>query len=125
MKKLNSLIHLFYHLLLWVVLPATGLGVRVVAGEAVDSSHYSVSKSDTNFSEFLHCVNPDWYSINSRESQQKMLWGTGHWPVLFSAVYKVAFRFSGNEKLSPFFSNTPVLGALTTTKIIFPFHYFW
>ncbi|MDR7130318.1 hypothetical protein J2X69_002668 [Algoriphagus sp. 4150] len=125
MKKLNSLIYLFYYLLLWVVLPAAGSGDGVLTSEVIDGSHYSISKGDTGYSEFRHFVNPEWYSVNSPESRQNLLSGTGHWAVLFSSVYKPSFRFSREEVLNPFFSNTPIWGALTATKIVFPFHYFW
>ncbi|WP_057939405.1 hypothetical protein [Algoriphagus resistens] len=125
MKKLNSLIYLFYHLLLWVILPTTGLGAQVLASEVGDGSHYRISKGNANFSEFQQCVIPDWNRGNSHESRQNLLSETGHWPVLFSSVYKPTVRFTSLETLNPFFSNTPVLGALTVTKIIFPFHYFW
>src|SRR5690606_32000747 len=124
-KKLNSLVYLFYHLLLWVILPTTVDGARVFASEVSYGSHYKISKGDANFSKFQQCVIPEWHRVNSQESRQNLLSETGHWPVLFSSVFKPTVRFTSLETLNPFFSNTPVLGALTATKIIFPFHYFW
>lgn len=125
MKKLNSLIYLFYYLLLWVVLPATGLGEQVFASEFGESKHYSFINVDAHFSDFQHCVNPDWNRITRQDSQDNLLLKTGHWPVLFSSVFKPRFRFSTEEILNTDFSNVPVLGTLTIPKIIFPFHYFW
>ncbi|PZX56569.1 hypothetical protein [Algoriphagus chordae] len=125
MKKLNSLIYLFYYLLLWVVLPSTGLGERVFASEFGDRDYYTVTKSDTNFSDFHHCVNPDWNRISRQGSNDDWLSNTGHWPVLFSSIFKPQFRISEGEILNISFLSTPVYGALTAAKIIFPFHYFW
>lgn len=125
MIKLNSLIYLFYYLLLWVVLPASGLGEQVFASEFGEKGHYSFTKGDALFSDFQHCVNPDWNRVSRQDSQDNLLLKTGHWPILFSSVFKPKFRFSIEEILYPGFSNAPVFGALTISIIIFPFHYFW
>ena len=125
MKKLNSLIYLLYYVLLWVVLPSTGLGTRVFASELSDQHSYSITKGDANFSDFQHCVNPDWNRISRQVSQRDWLARTGHWPALFSVVYKPDFSFFDSTVLNKYFSNTPILGAFTAVEIIFPFHYFW
>lgn len=123
MKNLNSLMYLFYYLLLWVVFPSSGLGEQI--SDVRVSNYFSIATGDTGFSDFQHCVNPDWNRLNRQETQQDWLSRTGHWPVLFSSLFKPQFRFSYKEILNPFFTRVPILGALTTLKIIFPFHYFW
>ena len=125
MKKLNSLIYLFYYVLLWVVLPSTGLGARVFAKELSHKNYHSITNRGASFSDFQHCVNPDWNRVVSREADKNWLSETGHWPVLFSAVFKPQLIFLKDYLGSQVFSNAPVIGAFTATKIIFPFHYFW
>lgn len=125
MIELNSNIYLFYYLLLWVVVPATSQSDSVFISEIGDRTHLSVTNSVQSVAEFQQCVNPDWNKVSSQESQQSWLSGTGHWAVLFSSIFKAKFRFSAKEILNPIFSNVPILGSLTTSKIIFPFHYFW
>lgn len=124
-KKINSLIYLFYYLLLWVALPSTGLGERVFVDEFNERVHHTITSVEHNISDFQQAINPDWNRVNRQESQQDWLSRTGHWPVLFSSVFKPQFRISDAETLNPIFRRAPILGALTTTKIIFPFHYFW
>jgi len=125
MKKLNSLIYLIYYLLLWVVLPSTGLGERVFASECGKKTQDSITKGDASFFDFQHCINPDWNNLSAQNSGDSSLLRTGHWPVLFSSVVRPQFRFSQEEIVNPIFSKAPILGALTTSIIIFPFHYFW
>ncbi|WP_339756585.1 hypothetical protein [Algoriphagus aquimarinus] len=125
MKKINSLIYLFYYLLLWVILPSTGLGARVFASELGDRDYYSITKGDATITDFQHCVNPDWNRVSRQEANEDWLSGTGHWPVLFSSVFKPKFGTSDAEVVNASFLSTPILGALTASRIIFPFHYFW
>ncbi|MCE7053961.1 hypothetical protein LZF95_04670 [Algoriphagus sp. AGSA1] len=125
MKKLNSLFYLSYYLLLWVVLPATGVGASVFAYDLNDRSQYSITKGEADFSDFLQGVNPDWTRLNSAETTKNLLFDTGHWPLVFSSDHRFRHSFGKEEDVNPNFSNSPFLGAFAAFKIIFPFHYFW
>ncbi|WP_339870284.1 hypothetical protein [uncultured Algoriphagus sp.] len=124
MKKLYSLLYLIYYLLLWIVLPSTGMGAEVYASEFGDRDKYSITKGDANFSAFQPCVNPDWNSVRHGASEN-LGSGTGHWPVLFSSVVYPKFGLDHDSLLDLIYTSAPLLGSLTTSKIIFPFHYFW
>lgn len=125
MKKVNSLIYLFYHLLLWVVLPSTALGEKVFAGEYSVRGSHSITKGDFNFSDFQHAVNPEWNKIGRQNSAKDWLRDTGHWLELFTFNSGKDFQVFFKESFQKKFSNLPIFGALTISKIIFPFHYFW
>lgn len=125
MKKQNSLIYLVYYFLIWVVLPSTELGERVFAGEVSGQDFHSITESGTRLSDFQHCVNPDWNRVVSRETSRNWLSETGHWPVLFSSVFKPKFGFLKKQVHNGVFTTAPHLGAFAVFKIIFPFHYFW
>ncbi|WP_439489111.1 hypothetical protein [Algoriphagus sp.] len=125
MNKLNSLVYLSYYLLLWVISPSTGLGAKVFAYDLNDRSQYSVTTGEADFSDFLQGVNTDWTKLSGSEAGTNWLVDTGHWPLHFPSIYKSLTRFSREGRINPNFSNHPVLGALTASKIIFPFHYFW
>lgn len=124
MEKVNSLIYVLYYLLIWVVLPSTGLEERVYGSEFGDRASYSIANDDTNFTDFQFTVNPDWNKLNSQESQKNWVFGTGHWPLLFSSV-STQLGWINDSFFNPAFSTIPILGSLTNSKIIFPFHYFW
>ncbi len=105
-------------------MPTAGFGEPVVVDEFGGRNLTSVANGEANFFDFHQSVRPDWNS--SREVSQEHLWSvTGHWPVLFSSINKFLFIFSNEETINRAFSTSPIPGALTTSKIIFPFHYFW
>jgi len=119
MSKSKSLIYLFYHLLIWVVLPSTAVGERVFAFDLESRSLYCIKKGEANFSEFQHFYNSGRNELVLQKEQ------SGHWPVIFSCIY-VPDPNTSKESLHKVINDvSPLLGALSPPKIIFPFHYFW
>tara|TARA_R110002051_G_scaffold287684_1_gene350430 strand:- start:327 stop:704 length:378 start_codon:yes stop_codon:yes gene_type:complete len=125
MKKLNSIIYLFYYVLLWVVLPSTGMGAKVYAKEISEQNSRVITNGGTTFSDFQLCINPDWNRVSRQDSQRDWLSGTGHWPLHFSSVLSPQLKLRDEEAEGSIFSSAPHFGAFTVSEIIFPFHYFW
>nr|WP_091698374.1 hypothetical protein [Algoriphagus locisalis] len=125
MKKLNSLIFLFYYLICWVIIPSSGISEGMISHELAAKSFYSNTKTDPGITYFLHSNNADWNRGNRQVSRQDWPEGNGHWQLIFSAVThaELGLVFSGLSRLS--FSSEPIFGSLTSGEIIFPFHYFW
>jgi len=119
MRKSKSLIYLFYHLLLWVVLPSTAIGERVFAFDLVSRSFYCIKKTEANFSEFQHFYNPEGNEISLQKEE------SGHWPEIFTFTYTPDLNTTLGNNLNLIYEVSPFLGALSPPQIIFPFHYFW